>query len=61
MLTFGFFSVIVSKRKIRKTLFMMILVTFNNRVSVSLLEDDCWQFFKRGIYLLPDSWAFEPD
>ena len=38
----------------------MILVTFNNRVSVSFFEGDCWHS-KRVIYLLPGSWAFEPD
>jgi len=40
---------------------LMILITFYNRVYVSFFEDDCWQFFQRGIYLLPDSWAFEFD
>jgi len=25
---------------------LMILTTFYNRVSVSFLEDDCWQFFR---------------
>jgi len=40
---------------------MMILVTFNYRISVSFLEGDCYQYFKRAICLLPHSWAFEPD
>jgi len=40
---------------------LVILITFYNRVFVSFFVDDCWQFFQRGIDLLPDSWAFEFD
>jgi len=40
---------------------MILLINFNYLVSVLFFEGDCWQFFKRGIYLVPDSWAYERD
>jgi len=45
----GFGVILCCEQEDMRKALLMILVTFYNRVSVSLFEDDYWQIFYRGM------------